>query len=107
MNVPDSIRIWTEQAQYDLGTAQAMMRSRRYPYVLFCCQQAVEKTLKAIIVQTTGDFPPRVHQLMRLVGAAKLQPAEDEADFLRELSALLHSDALPRGDPRPGYPCDP
>jgi HEPN domain-containing protein len=40
---------WTEQARYDLDTARAMFDSGRYLYVLFCCQQAVEKALKAII----------------------------------------------------------
>lgn len=40
---------WMEQARYDLDTARAMFDSGRYLYVLFCCQQAVEKALKAII----------------------------------------------------------
>ena len=44
---------WAEQARYDLETAQAMMESGRYLYVLFCCQQAVEKMLKALIANQT------------------------------------------------------
>ena len=49
---------WIEQSTYDLETARAMLTSGRYLYVLFCCQQAVEKTLKALIVHRTGEFPP-------------------------------------------------
>lgn len=49
---------WLEQGTYDLETARAMLASGRYLYVLFCCQQAVEKTLKALIVHRTGEFPP-------------------------------------------------
>ncbi len=42
---PDAQR-WHELAQYDLGTADAMLSAGRYLYVLFCCQQAIEKHLK-------------------------------------------------------------
>jgi HEPN domain-containing protein len=34
---------WAKRAQYDLDTADAMFETGRYLYVLFCCQQAVEK----------------------------------------------------------------
>ena len=78
---------WAEQARYDLATARAMMESGRYLYVLFCCQQAVEKMLKALIAKRTQDLPPRLHQLMRLAEAAGIIVEEKRADFLRELSA--------------------
>lgn len=78
---------WTEQAHYDLKTAQAMMESGRYLYVLFCCQQSVEKMLKALIAKRTQEFPPRLHNLIRLADAAGIKLKEDMADFLRELSA--------------------
>ncbi|MGB5158898.1 HEPN domain-containing protein [Desulfobacterium sp. N47] len=78
---------WSEQAHYDLKTAQAMMESGRYLYVLFCCQQSVEKMLKALIAQRTQEFPPRLHNLIRLADAAGIKLEEDMADFLRELSA--------------------
>ena len=47
---------WTERARYDLDTADAMLKAGRYLYVLFCCQQAVEKALKAVVVTRTGQF---------------------------------------------------
>jgi len=77
---------WIEQAQYDLETAKAMQASGRYLYVLFCCQQAVEKSLKALIVERTGQFPPRIHNLPRLAEAGKLELDESRMDFLAELS---------------------
>ncbi|UCE08346.1 MAG: HEPN domain-containing protein [bacterium] len=45
------ISYWIEHAQYDLGTAEAMLISGRYLYVTFMCQQAIEKLLKAIIIK--------------------------------------------------------
>ena len=77
---------WTEQARYDLDTARAMFDSGRYLYVLFCCQQAVEKTLKALIVKRTSDFPPRLHNLLRLAEIADIKMEPDREDFLGELS---------------------
>ena len=78
---------WVEQSRYDLGTAQAMFNSGRYLYVLFCCQQAVEKLLKALIAKESQRMPPPIHQLMRLARLANLEVSEEQAAFLRELSA--------------------
>jgi HEPN domain-containing protein len=77
---------WTEQARYDLDTARAMFDSGRYLYVLFCCQQAVEKALKAIIVRRTDDLPPRLHNLLRLAEIAGIKMESDREDFFGELS---------------------
>lgn len=77
---------WAERAVYDLDTARAMLESKRYLYVLFCCQQAVEKMLKAIIAQRSQELPPRGHQLVRLAERAQIPLKEEQADFLRELS---------------------
>ena len=59
---------WIALAEYDLSTAQAMLQARRYLYVGFMCQQAVEKILKACFVQHHGSTPPYTHNLLRLVG---------------------------------------
>ena len=84
--IPEAMH-WVEQAQYDLETAKAMHEAGRYLYVLFCCQQAVEKTLKALIVNRTNEFPPRTHSLTRLADEAGLKPDPAQAPFLAELSA--------------------
>jgi HEPN domain-containing protein len=86
---------WAKQAKYDLETAQAMLNSGRYLYVLFCCQQAVEKMLKCLIAKRTGEFPPRLHNLMRLVEFAKLDLDGNKADFLRELTAYYIQSRYP------------
>ena len=79
MSIPDQ---WVERARYDLDTARAMLTSGRYLYVIFCCQQAVEKALKALIAQQTGEMPPRLHNLSRLAEAANVQPDADRTELL-------------------------
>jgi len=42
-----------------------MLRESRLVYVIFCCQQAIEKALKAHIDER-GDDPPYIHSLIKL-----------------------------------------
>lgn len=67
-----TVQKWVEQARYDLETARAMLASERYLYVLFYCQQAVEKALKALIVERTGEFPPAHSQLAPAGGSGRI-----------------------------------
>ncbi|MCX6640405.1 MAG: HEPN domain-containing protein [bacterium] len=86
---------WVDQGRYDLDTAAAMLDTGRYLYVLFCCQQALEKILKGIIVQRTGTFPPRIHNLLRLTEMAGLELTSVQLDFLGELSAYYIQSRYP------------
>jgi HEPN domain-containing protein len=90
---------WADQARYDLGTAQAMLAAQRYLYVLFCCQQATEKMLKAVIARRTREHPPRVHHLVRLAEVARVEVDESQADLLRELSTYYIQSRYPEEIP--------
>jgi len=78
---------WRHLSLYDLQTAEAMLRAGRWMYVLFCCQQAIEKEIKGLIADKTGELPPRTHNLMRLVDHSGLVPDEGMAQRLRALTA--------------------
>ena len=80
---------WIELAEYDLETAEAMLKARRYLYVGFMCHQTVEKTLKALIAQG-GALPPKIHALVRLAGIAGLidSLSEEQKTLLNELLPL-------------------
>lgn len=64
-----------------------MLNARRYLYVAFMCQQALEKILKAIIAQGGGEIP-RTHNLVRLAELAGvyLEISDDQQDFLADLT---------------------
>jgi HEPN domain-containing protein len=91
----DLTRQWVERAQYDLDTAEAMLKAGRYLYVLFCCQQAVEKMLKAVIVTKTGELPPRIHNLLRLAETAGIESSEEQIDLLTKLSGYYIKSRYP------------
>ena len=82
---------WLELAAYDLETARAMMSTGRYLYVLFCCQQTLEKTLKALVAKQSNEFPPRTHSLMRLADIIPLELADDQQYLFRQLSTYYIS----------------
>ena len=91
----EAVRSWIERSQYDFDTAKAMLASGRYLYVVFCCQQAVEKALKAVITSRTGELPPRIHNLLRLAETAKLDLSTARLQFLGELSAYYIQSRYP------------
>jgi len=91
----DAAQSWAEQSQYDLETARAMLESGRHLYVLFCCQQSVEKALKALIVRQTGGFPPRIHNLLQLAESAGIETSAERKRFLGELTAYYIQSRYP------------
>lgn len=82
------IKNWLDSAKYDMETAEHMVNTGRYIYTIFMCHLAIEKALKAKVEEITGETPPRIHNLGRLVELAKLAPPEQMNRFLGELSNL-------------------
>jgi len=74
---------WFEMASYDLETAKAMLKSKRYLYVGFMCSLAVEKSLKATIADK-GEFPPPSHNLQKLavLGGMDVKLSESQSEFI-------------------------
>jgi HEPN domain-containing protein len=63
-----------------------LLAAGRYLYVLFCCQQAVEKYLKGLIVERCGMFPPRTHDRSKLADVAMISPHDAQDLFPRTLT---------------------
>lgn len=91
----ETVREWANRAEYDLETARAMLASGRHFYVIFCCQQAVEKALKAVIIYKTGKLAPRIHNLPRLAEIAELPIEESTLELMARLSAFYFQSRYP------------
>lgn len=91
------VQKWIDIAEYDFETAGAMYESSRYLYVAFMCQQAVEKIIKALIVQVEDEYPPRIHKLETLALRAQIgdQLTETQKDLLNELSFFYLNNRYP------------
>jgi HEPN domain-containing protein len=66
MTTEEKYAYWLTHAQYDMGTAGVMLASGRWFYVVFMCQQAVEKLVKGLYTTYIDDDVPRVHNIKTL-----------------------------------------
>ena len=53
-------------AEYDLNTAEHMLKTGRYIYVIFMCHLSIEKMMKALSSEVTDKIPPKTHNLIYL-----------------------------------------
>lgn len=63
MDNQDKYIYWLDIAEYDMQTAESMFNSSRYVYVVFMCQQALEKLSKGLYNFYIDDNVPRVHNI--------------------------------------------
>jgi HEPN domain-containing protein len=90
------VKYWVDLSKYDIDTAKAMLESGRYLYVLFTCQQSIEKMLKALIVKNTKSFPPKIHDLVKLINIAKIDIETEQKEFLAKLNYYYLETRYPR-----------
>jgi HEPN domain-containing protein len=81
---------WMELSDYDLETAEAMLKSKRYLYVGFMAHQAIEKILKAYYVKLQADTPPYSHSLSYIAKKAEIFEllSENQKDFIDILEPM-------------------
>ncbi|TEB06157.1 HEPN domain protein [Pelotomaculum schinkii] len=77
---------WLTQAEYDLDTADSLYQAGRYIYTIFMCHLAVEKTLKALVVERTGKVPPKTHNLIQLIKLGQPSLNNEQTRFVTRLS---------------------
>ncbi|MDN5276657.1 MAG: hypothetical protein PWR01_622 [Clostridiales bacterium] len=63
MNKEEKYLYWLDAAEYDITTADSMFIAGRYLYVVFMCQQALEKLSKGLYVYYLDDNVPHVHNI--------------------------------------------
>ena len=90
-----AIQNWLQIAEYDLETAKAMLKGKRYLYVAFMCQQAIEKLLKAIYSKQKKESAPRVHNLVYLSGFLELELSDEDKEFLSTLNQFYIGSRYP------------
>lgn len=86
----DKVAYWINIADYDLGTAEDLYKSKRWLYVAFMCHQVIEKTLKAYWSATREDDPPFIHHLSNLAIRSGLydQMTEAQQEFIAMLMPM-------------------
>ena len=68
MDANEKYRYWRDAAKYDLDTAEAAQNSGRWLYVVFMCQQAIEKICKELYILYLNDDVPHIHNIRQIIG---------------------------------------
>ena len=61
----EEVKSWLNKGFKDLDTAEKLLELEKYEDAAFYCQQATEKSLKALIIHKTNSFP-KIHDLSKL-----------------------------------------
>ena len=91
MTDQEKFNYWLEYAEYDLQSAETMFSGGRWMYVIFMCQQAIEKLVKGLYLWYIDDNVPKVHDIPNLFSRFMdkiTQPVNDDyIKLFRDLSA--------------------
>ncbi len=86
MNTKDLIAYWKDLSDYDIKTADFMLKGKRYPYCLFMCHLSIEKILKALIVKQTKKHAPYAHNLVDLAKRISIKFSDEHKNLLADLT---------------------
>jgi HEPN domain-containing protein len=90
MDKQEKFEYWLDIAEYDLESARYNFETGRWLYVVFMCQQAIEKLVKGLYTLYIDDNVPRIHNISKLIKRfeAKLfiPVAKDTYKFLDNLT---------------------
>jgi HEPN domain-containing protein len=73
-------------AEYDLATAEHMLKTGRYIYVVFLCHLTLEKLLKAIAVINRNSPAPKTHNLIYLAKLSTAAFSQDQMEFIAKIN---------------------
>jgi HEPN domain-containing protein len=99
MTNEEKYEYWLDIAEYDLGTAGSMYDSGRWMYVIFMCQQAVEKLVKGLYLLYVDDNIPRIHNITKLLKSFEnklsVSVSQDKYDLFDRLSTFYLNNRYP------------
>jgi HEPN domain-containing protein len=82
------INYWITSSDEDFVTMLAMFESKRYNWALFIGHLMIEKLLKAYYVKIKQDYPPFIHNLLRLAVLSEIDLNENQKEFLVTITAF-------------------
>jgi HEPN domain-containing protein len=82
------IKYWSDSSDEDFDTMITMFESKKFNWSLFVGHLMIEKLLKALYVKTNNDYPPFIHNLLRLAEKCDLKLTEDQKIFLVTVTAF-------------------
>ncbi len=88
LNKDKLIKYWVDGSDEDFETMMAMFESKRLSWSLFIGHLMIEKLLKAYFVKVKSDYPPFIHNLLRLAETAELKLSDNKKEQLITITAF-------------------
>ena len=88
MDTGKIIEYWIKGSHEDYKTAQVLFASDRYAHSLFFCHLAIEKLLKALVVQKTKEHAPYEHNLLKLSELTGVSFTKQQLDTMDEINTF-------------------
>ena len=83
-----TIRYWLASSDDDYETMSVLYNNKRYEWSLFIGHLMIEKLLKAYYVQAKDEYPPFIHNLLRLTEMSNLSINEELKIELATITAF-------------------
>jgi HEPN domain-containing protein len=77
---------WLNLAESDLDSALYLFEGARYPQSIYFICQAIEKILKATIIENSNTAPQKTHRLDTLATKTTLNFSDEQLILLTDLS---------------------
>jgi HEPN domain-containing protein len=99
MDAQEKFEYWLDIAQYDLDVADSMLVSKRWLYVVFMCQQAIEKLIKGLYQLYRGDDIPHIHNINAIISRFEdtlpFVVSEEHTELFRKLTMYYINNRYP------------
>ena len=82
------IKYWSDSSDEDFDTMITLFESKKFNWALFVGHLMIEKLLKALYVKAHNDYPPFIHNLLRLAEKCDLELTDDQRLFLVTVTAF-------------------
>lgn len=79
-------RQWVDIAEGDFDSSLYLFEGARYPQAIYLLCQALEKILKAALIEFAGVTPQKIHRLENIAHDTGLSFSDSQYDMLTDLS---------------------
>ena len=82
------IRFWIESSDEDYETMTTLYDNKRLSWSMFLGHLMIEKLLKALYAKLHNDYPPFIHNLLRLAEKCDLKLNKEQQLFFATVTAF-------------------
>lgn len=87
MTTKEHIKHWLDSAEYDLLVSESLFQAGHYSWCLFIGHLVLEKTLKALFVQSAkNEIPPKIHNLLKLAELSQIKLTEEQLNLFADIN---------------------